>query len=234
MFNTKTSVKVTPWLSLKKTIYEIYEMRALRSGELEGSVGGSFITLDEFTCLYFLSVSLDDQQRNGTRRNAEKKMLNFIASLKFYSKLWPRANTYGKLASVIGRAALPGTFKNTSIDEFDIFTQHYFIWTFKVLLTSKDQIKDFNDGSSYLTKADALSFSKTATFYLLAADQTKFDSKVQREIRSVTKPGQKAFDGVDVDVLVALILEEFIECRFRIFKLLKSKYLKLFEVEKGS
>ena len=56
MFNTKTSVKVTPWLSLKKSIYEIYEMRALRCGELEGSVGSSYVTLDEFTCLYFLSV----------------------------------------------------------------------------------------------------------------------------------------------------------------------------------
>ena len=161
-------------------------------------------------------------------------MLNFIASLKFYSKLWPRASTFGKLASIIGRAALPGTFKNTGIDEYDIFTQHYFIWCFKVLLSSKDLIKDFNDGSSYLARADALTFSKTATFYLMSSDQTKFDSKLQKEIRSVIKPGQKTFDGVEVDMLLGLILEEFVDCRFRVFKLLKSKYLKLFEVEKGS
>lgn len=57
MFNTKTSVKVTPWLNLKKIIFEIYEMRALKCGELEASVGGAYLTLDEFTCLYFLSVS---------------------------------------------------------------------------------------------------------------------------------------------------------------------------------
>ena len=56
MFNTKTSVKITPWLSLKKTIFEIYEMRCNHATELEASIGGSYITMDEFTCLYFMNV----------------------------------------------------------------------------------------------------------------------------------------------------------------------------------
>lgn len=58
MFTSKTAVKVTPWLTLKKTIFEIYEMRTLECGELESSIGGSYITLDEFVSLYFMKVGL--------------------------------------------------------------------------------------------------------------------------------------------------------------------------------
>lgn len=160
-------------------------------------------------------------------------MLNFIASLKFYAKMWPRASTFGKLASVIGRSALPGTFKNTSIDDYDIFTQHYFLWMFKLLLSHKEIIKDFNDGSSYVVKSDALAFGKTAAFYLTEADQIKSDAKLHRECKSITKPGNKPFEGVDVDVLLSCLLDEFIDCRLKVFKTLKAKYLKLYEIEKG-
>ncbi len=59
MFNTKTSVKVTPWLNLKKMIFEIYECRATKSYEIEASVGGAYITLDEYVCLFFMNVNVD-------------------------------------------------------------------------------------------------------------------------------------------------------------------------------
>lgn len=56
VFNLKTAVKITPWLNLKKTIFDIYENRVNQGSELEAAVGGSFITMDEYVCLYFLNV----------------------------------------------------------------------------------------------------------------------------------------------------------------------------------
>lgn len=161
-------------------------------------------------------------------------MLTFIASLKFYVKLWPRAYTFARLASIIGRSALPGTFKNTAIDEYDVFTQQYFIWVFKLLISSKDLVKDFNDGTSYLTKLDATTFCNSALFFLPATDQPKLEARLTKETKTVSKPNTKNFEGVDADAFLGIILDEFVECRARLLKGLKTKYFKQYDVDKGT
>lgn len=62
---------------------------------------------------------------------------------------------------------------------------------------------------------------------------TKFDNKIQKEIKQVTKPGVKSFEGVDLDVMLSIILDEFLECRGKIMKNLKNKYFKIYEVDRG-
>jgi hypothetical protein len=153
-------------------------------------------------------------------------MLTFIASLKFYAKLWPRAYIFSKLASIIGRSALPGTFKNTAIDEHDVFTQQYFIWLFKLLISSKDLVKDFHDGTSYVAKADATGIANSALFFLSGTDHAKLEVKMSKEFKTVTKPNTKNFEGIDADVLLSMILEEYVDCRSRLLKNLKAKYFK--------
>ncbi len=233
MFNSKTSVKITPWLSLKKTIFEVYELRCQGCAEVEASVGGAYVTMDEFACLYFMHVVSPDQ-KNGTRRNAEKKMLTFVASLKFYARIWPRAFLFAKLANIVGRAALPGTFKNTNIDEYDVFTQQFFTWAFKLLLSQKEAIKDFSDGYTYLVKPDAQTFAASTLFFLNSQELAKFDTRLQKEIKTVTKAGTKPFDGIDADLLLTMVLDEFVECRAKLLKNLKARYFKQYEVDRGS
>lgn len=161
-------------------------------------------------------------------------MLTFIASLKFYSKMWPRANLYAKLANIIGRAALPGTFKNTSLDDYDIYAQQYFFWVFKVLLNQKETIKDFSDGSIYISRYDAQNFINNTLYFLSSQEQAKFDSKAQKELKQIAKPDTKPFEGIDADLLLTMILEEFIETRNKVLKTLKSKYFKQYEVDRGT
>lgn len=36
------------------------------------------------------------------RRLAELKMVEFLASLKHYSKLWPKAKLFGRIVGIIG------------------------------------------------------------------------------------------------------------------------------------
>ncbi len=160
-------------------------------------------------------------------------MLTFIASLKFYSKLWPRAHTFSKLANIIGRAALPGTFKNTSIDEYDVFTQQYFIWLFRLLMSNKDYVKDFNDGTSFITKQNVQALTRSGLFFLPSTDLTKFETRLNKDIKQISKPGNKPFEGIDADVLLGVMLDEFIDSRNKIMKMLKNKYFKIYEVDKG-
>lgn len=45
---------------------------------------GNVCSFDEFFALYFI-------RKNSVRRLAELKMLEFVISLKYYSKFWPKA-----------------------------------------------------------------------------------------------------------------------------------------------
>ena len=73
----------------------------------------------------------------------------------------------------------------------------------------------------------------TALFFLNSADLAKFETRLGKEFKTVAKQGQKPFEGIDLDLLLSLLLKEFIDCRARILKNLKAKYFKLYEVEKG-
>lgn len=169
------------------------------------------------------------------RRDAEKKMLAFVASLKYYSKMWPRAYLFSKLTSIIGRTGLPGSFKNSSLDEYDVFTQQYFLWLFKTQVSEhKENFKEYNDGTSYMLKQDAMNLVAEALYFLPAAEISRVEAKVSKEVKPISKPGVRPFDGVDSDFLFNLLVEEFVETRAKILKGLKVRYLKLYEIERGS
>jgi len=57
VFSSKTSVKVLPWQTVRKMIFDIYEWRN-HATELEASVGGTYPTMDEILCIYFLEVEI--------------------------------------------------------------------------------------------------------------------------------------------------------------------------------
>ena len=60
---------------------------------LAGGIGNAML-FDEFVVFYFL-------QKNRIRRLAEVKLLEFIISLKYYSRYWTRAETFCQLMGVM-------------------------------------------------------------------------------------------------------------------------------------
>jgi hypothetical protein len=64
----------------------------LLAPEIIGSVR-PFLKLDEYVCIYFL-------KKHQLRRLAELKLVEFLASLKHYSKLWSRAKLFGRCVGI--------------------------------------------------------------------------------------------------------------------------------------
>lgn len=147
--------------------------------------------------------------------------------------MWPRATLFAKLCSIIGRSALPGTFKNTSLDEYDVFTQHYFLWMFRVLTSSPDNIKDFSDGTSYCTKGFTMSILSTLLYYMSQQEIGRVEGRILKEIKTINKPNHKQFDGIDSDLLLSSLLSDFLSHRSAHIKTLRHKYFHLYEIERG-
>ena len=93
-------------------------------------------------------------------------MLEFVSSLKYYSKIWPRANLFSKIANMLGIASFPGSVETTKLNMYDIHSQFYFIWAFKQLQTKKDSIIDNTEGLSFIPKNDLAVVIDDILFFL--------------------------------------------------------------------
>ena len=86
--------RVVPWAFFKKQLYEIYNERILYTPEINGSVNSNYLSLEEFLILFFM-------KKHKLRRLAEVKLIEFISSLKYYTKIWPRAKVFAKLTGML-------------------------------------------------------------------------------------------------------------------------------------
>jgi hypothetical protein len=83
---------VWPWKHFKEVIADLCQSRINSSPEIIGAVR-PYLDLDEYLCLYFL-------KKHNLRRLAELKLVEFLASLKHYHKLWPRAKLLGRILGI--------------------------------------------------------------------------------------------------------------------------------------
>jgi hypothetical protein len=86
--------RVLPWEYVKRLIYEIYQERIAFNRELISGMIGNVSSLDEFFVLYFI-------RKHNIRRLAEVKMLEFVISIKYYSKFWPKAEMFAYMLDIM-------------------------------------------------------------------------------------------------------------------------------------
>lgn len=86
------SANLIQWVTMKATIFEIYDHRIAHSEEIDGTINSSHMSFDEHLILFML-------EKHKTRQTAEYALVDFLSSLKYYADTWQRAKTY---AAMIG------------------------------------------------------------------------------------------------------------------------------------
>ena len=71
----------------REEIWDIYIHRISNAPEINGAINNSYMTLDEHLVVYML-------HKHKTRFAAERALVHFLASLKYYIDSWPRAKVY--------------------------------------------------------------------------------------------------------------------------------------------
>jgi ribosome recycling factor len=84
MSKENESGRVLPWQHMKNIISDIYEERLKSELDMISGMVGNAMLFDEFVVFYFL-------KKQKIRRLAEVKVLEFIISLKYYSRFWIKA-----------------------------------------------------------------------------------------------------------------------------------------------
>ena len=87
-------IKLISWNEFKLILYDFYEHRLHNNAELTGAINNFYVNIEEYIMLYYLD-------KYKLRNKAEFKLIEMLASLKYYWDLWPRARTFALLTSFV-------------------------------------------------------------------------------------------------------------------------------------
>ena len=209
------------WADFKQTIYEIYDHRILHAPEINGAINTTYLGMNEHLILFFT-------HKYKVRPQVEKRVIEFLASLKYFVDHWQRAKQYATLTgflkadeSYIRKSGTSDTrppmrLNDGKIDELeipqnDIFTQEWFLHCYSLVTKDRRQFQDSKEGFTYMMqKAEERASAKLLTF-VLPTDMTKWNMTVKRIVKKIKKDPSDDFDTeyVDVDALLKMYTDWF-------------------------
>lgn len=89
----ETTAKIAPWSQFKMMIWQVLDHRIQNSQEIYGSVNTAYVTMIEHLLLFMVETT-------KSRPEAELKLLEYLASLKYYADKWPRAKFYAQMCGL--------------------------------------------------------------------------------------------------------------------------------------
>lgn len=94
MEKQELKMKIPAWQDFKQLIFDIYDHRIFNAPEINGMINTNYMGLDEHLICFFLN-------KYQTRQIVEKKIIEFLASLKYFVDHWGRAKQYANLAGFL-------------------------------------------------------------------------------------------------------------------------------------
>lgn len=154
------------WADFKQLIYEIYDNRIWFTPEIAGAVNTTYMGMDEHLIVFFTL-------RYKVRPVIEKRIIEFLASLKYFMDSWHRAKQYAQLAgflqtdeaygsvrksgasSEVNRVGIPMKLNEGRLDELelpqnDIFILEFFLHAYSMVKDKGGNFQESVEGFTYM------------------------------------------------------------------------------------
>lgn len=179
---------------------DIFAQRNALEAELTTGGIGNGMLFDEFVVFYFL-------QKHRIRRLAEVKLLEFMISLKYYSRYWQRAELFCQLMEVMRYQPL---FENPDGFNYrlDYNAQNFFFSIHRKLATF-DCVEE--EGATYVEKKSAKKLLKICLYFTEEYQRSRLLAKLDKDLRVFDK-----VEYCDFDWAMALMLDEYLASKKRI------------------
>lgn len=82
------------WADFKQLIYEIYDHRIENAPEINGMINNTYMSMEEHLIVFFT-------MRYRQRQQVERRIIEFLASLKYFVDYWQRAKQYALLVGLL-------------------------------------------------------------------------------------------------------------------------------------
>ena len=163
------------------------------------------------------------------RRIAEIKLLEFLVSLKYYSKVWSRATIFTNLAGI--SSYIKGTNEPNLSYDFDAYVQEYFFFIYSKISSENMHIIDHAEGQTFMPKEKLEEFTKQTLFFYNELDRKKFLGKIAKFQKKINP--EDANECMDVDKLIEALIDEYFEAKKKNFKTLAKNFSKFYETDHG-
>ena len=162
-----------------------------------GMVGNSML-FDEFVVFYFI-------KKYRIRRLAEVKLLEFIISLRYYTKFWLKAETFAMLTDVMRFIPLAD---QTDMYNYrsDYYSQNFFFQVYKRIMIF-EQITE-EDGTVYVSTKKVKKLMKPMLFFSDEISRSRLFVRLEKDIRIFDK-----VECADFDYALMLFMEEYYSFR---------------------
>lgn len=98
-------LRLIAWPDFKKLIFDIMDHRIENAPEIHGLVNTTYMSMDEHLVIYMIDqfakdpgpLSKKHAEHKGTRKEVERKLIEFLYALKYYSGRWMRAKLYAEM-----------------------------------------------------------------------------------------------------------------------------------------
>lgn len=156
--------------------------------------------------------------------------MEFLVSLKYYSKIWPRATIFANLTGISQYIKGTGNESNFSYD-FEAYVQEYFFFIFSKISSENIHIFDHADGQTLMGKEKLEEFVKQALFFENDFDKKRFLNKTYKFVKKINQ--EDSLEYIDIDKLLDALIDEYFEAKKRNFKILSKNFSKFFESDHG-
>lgn len=212
--------KIVPWVKFKQLLFDIYDHRIEHAWEINGAINNTYLALEEHLILFFL-----EKYRDKPRSAIELHIIEFLATVKYYSDYWKRAKTfavmYGLLKSedsfISGRRSgtsdtrLPPRLNDGRMGELeqahcDIFAQEFFFHAYCTVTAQREHFLESAEGFTYIPYRyqDAIS-KRLLTPFVSDRQYSKWTSRIKQFIRrtKLTETDDADSEYIDVDILIS-------------------------------
>ena len=173
---------------------------------------GNGMLFDEFVVFYFL-------KKYKIRRLAEVKLLEFIISLKYYSRFWTKAEIFCYLMDVM-KYQPAFDHSDSSNYRFDYYAQNFFFQVYKKI--SKFDLIHEEDGTVYVSTRKVKKLMKIMLFFTDDISRSRSAVKLDKDLRIYEK-----VEHADFDFALLLFIDEYFASRKKISNTLGKAFQRL-------
>lgn len=160
----EVSCKLVKWAEFKQLLFEIYDHRIEYAPEINGAVNNTYLALEEHLIMFFM-----EKYRDQKRSRVEEHLLEFLATLKYYSDYWKRAKSfavmYGFLKSedsfLSGRRSCTSDARHPQrlndgrpgeleVPNTDIYVQEFFLTAYNIVTNERASFLESTEGFTYV------------------------------------------------------------------------------------
>lgn len=179
---------------------------------------GNSMLFDEFVVYYFL-------KKYKIRRLAEVKLLEFIISLRYYTKFWLKAEIFAMLMDVMRFIPLADQTDMYNYKS-DAYSQNFFFQVYKRMSTFEIITED--DGTEYVSTRKVKKLMKPMLFFTDEINRSRLYVRLEKDLRIFDK-----IEHADFDYSMMLFMEEYYSVRRKMTNQITRSFSKINEKIEG-